>query len=124
MIQLDIGLTHTRTKAMNKQSDTPRTDAITLLAGDPARDVMKLERDLESARKDAEILRRDISGYARDRAALIAALAHATSPVFNYDLQVWTRAGIVQMCGHPETMRQHGPCCNAARLAGRQVAQS
>jgi hypothetical protein len=54
-------------------------------------------RDLESARKDAEILRRDISGYARDRAALIAALAHATDRIACYGR--WTSDRIVASAG-------------------------
>lgn len=44
-------------------------------------------------------------------------------PVYDYDLQVWTRDGIVRMCGHPERMRAHGPCCNAARFAGQYAVE-
>jgi hypothetical protein len=41
---------------------------------------------------------------------------------FDYDLQVWVVAGIVQKCGHPEAMRLGGkPCCNAYRLAGQRI---
>ena len=41
---------------------------------------------------------------------------------FDYDLQVWVVAGVVQKCGHPETMRLGGkPCCNAYRLAGQRI---
>ena len=41
---------------------------------------------------------------------------------FDYDLQVWVVGGIVQKCGHPETMRLGGkPCCNAYRLAGQKI---
>lgn len=44
---------------------------------------------------------------------------------FDYDLQVWVVGGIVQNCGHPETMRLGGkPCCNAYRLAGQRVLDS
>lgn len=43
---------------------------------------------------------------------------------FDYRLQVWTVDGIVQMCDHPARMREHGPCCNAARLAGRRVSDA
>lgn len=41
---------------------------------------------------------------------------------FDYDLQVWVVGGVVQICGHPESMRLGGkPCCNAYRLAGRKI---
>lgn len=41
---------------------------------------------------------------------------------FDYDLQVWVVGGIVQKCGHPETLRSGGrPCCNAYRLAGQKI---
>jgi hypothetical protein len=41
---------------------------------------------------------------------------------FDYDLQVWVVGGIVQHCGHPQTMRLGGkPCCNAFRLAGQRI---
>jgi hypothetical protein len=43
---------------------------------------------------------------------------------YDYDLQVWVIDGIVQDCGHPATMRQRGPCCNANRLAGLTVAEA
>lgn len=41
---------------------------------------------------------------------------------FDYDAQVWVRAGIVENCGHPAHMsRQHADgslsyCCNARRF--------
>ena len=41
---------------------------------------------------------------------------------FDYELQVWVANGIIQRCGHPETMRLQGRfCCNAYRLAGRSI---
>ena len=44
--------------------------------------------------------------------------------VFDYTLQVWTRAGVVLPCSHPASM---GPeCCNGRRYAGdsaREVAR-
>jgi len=41
---------------------------------------------------------------------------------FDYDLQVWVVGGVIQRCGHPETMRLGGkPCCNAFRLAGQRI---
>ena len=44
---------------------------------------------------------------------------------FDYDLQVWVVAGIVQKCGHPEAVRLGGkPCCNAYRLAGQKILDS
>ena len=41
---------------------------------------------------------------------------------FDYKLQVWVADEMVMPCGHPETMRADGPCCNAATYAGRVVA--
>lgn len=32
---------------------------------------------------------------------------------FDYQLQVWVVDGIVQTCGHPESMRTSHACCNA-----------
>lgn len=50
----------------------------------------------------------------------IAAI-HSGRPWFDYDLQVWVRAGIVQSCGHPESMR----CgCNARKYAGMTRAEA
>lgn len=41
---------------------------------------------------------------------------------FDYELQVWVVDGTLQRCGHPETMRlQDRSCCNAYRLAGRNI---
>jgi hypothetical protein len=41
---------------------------------------------------------------------------------FDYELQVWVVNGMIQGCGHPETMRLQGrSCCNAYRLAGRSI---
>jgi hypothetical protein len=41
---------------------------------------------------------------------------------FDYELQVWVANGIIQGCGHPQTMRSDGrPCCNACRLAGQSI---
>jgi hypothetical protein len=42
---------------------------------------------------------------------------------FDYSLQVWIVEGIVQRCGHPARMREHGPCCNQDLYAGRPVAE-
>ena len=43
---------------------------------------------------------------------------------FDYDLQVWVIEGIIETCGHPETMRHNGPCCNANRFAGLTLAEA
>lgn len=40
---------------------------------------------------------------------------------FNYELQVWVVDGIVQPCGHPETMKG---CCNARKYAGLTIQQA
>jgi hypothetical protein len=41
---------------------------------------------------------------------------------FDYELQVWGVNGIIQHCGHPDTMRlRDRSCCNAYRLAGRSI---
>jgi hypothetical protein len=41
---------------------------------------------------------------------------------FDYELQVWVANGIIQRCGHPQTMRSDGrPCCNVYRLAGQSI---
>ena len=41
---------------------------------------------------------------------------------FDYDLQVWVVDGIIQLCGHPHTMRSpERSCCNAYRLAGQNI---
>lgn len=41
---------------------------------------------------------------------------------FDYDLQVWVAHGIIQRCGHPDTMRlSETSCCNAYRLAGQNI---
>ena len=41
---------------------------------------------------------------------------------FDYDLQVWVVDGIIQPCGHPDTMRSpKNSCCNAYRLAGQNI---
>ena len=41
---------------------------------------------------------------------------------FDYELQVWVVNGIIQHCGHPDTMRSpKNFCCNACRLAGRSI---
>ena len=42
-------------------------------------------------------------------------------PDFDYKAQVWTSAGLVEMCEHPARMRERGPCCNAARFAGQRI---
>lgn len=41
---------------------------------------------------------------------------------FDYQLQVWVTAGVVVPCGHPESMKQRGPCCPADRYKGQAVA--
>ncbi len=38
---------------------------------------------------------------------------------FDYRLQVWVKNGIIQNCGHPESMRPG--CCNGDRLKGLKV---
>ncbi len=41
---------------------------------------------------------------------------------FDYELQVWVANGMIQRCGHPDTMRlQDRSCCNAYRLAGQNI---
>ncbi len=41
---------------------------------------------------------------------------------FDYELQVWVANGIIQSCGHPQTMRSdRRPCCNTYRLAGQSI---
>jgi hypothetical protein len=41
---------------------------------------------------------------------------------FDYELQVWVVDGIIQRCGHPDTLRlQDGSCCDAYRLAGQNI---
>jgi hypothetical protein len=41
---------------------------------------------------------------------------------FDYELQLWVVNGIIQHCGHPDTMRSaKNFCCNAYRLAGRSI---
>ena len=41
---------------------------------------------------------------------------------FDYELQVWVANGIIQRCGHPDTMRSSkNSCCNAYRLAGQNI---
>ena len=41
---------------------------------------------------------------------------------FDYELQVCVVNGIIQHCGHPDTMRSpKNFCCNAYRLAGRSI---
>jgi len=43
---------------------------------------------------------------------------------FDYDLQVWVVDGIIQPCGHPDTMRSpERPCCNAYRLAEQKILE-
>jgi hypothetical protein len=41
---------------------------------------------------------------------------------FDYEQQVWVGNGIIQHCGHPDTMRSpKNFCCTAYRLAGRSI---
>ena len=40
---------------------------------------------------------------------------------FDYDLQVWVKDGIVQLCGHPESMRTERVCCNQFRYEGMTI---
>ena len=41
---------------------------------------------------------------------------------FDYELQVWVANGIIQRCGHPNTMPSPKKfCCNAYRLAGQNI---
>jgi hypothetical protein len=37
---------------------------------------------------------------------------------FDYIAQAWVVNGVYQPCGHPQAMREDGPCCNAWSLAG------
>jgi len=39
---------------------------------------------------------------------------------YDYQLQVWVVNGIIQNCGHPESMRPG--CCNADKLQGKKLA--
>jgi hypothetical protein len=39
--------------------------------------------------------------------------------LFDYSLQVWVQDGKILRCGHPETMRQFGPCCRAFEYQGQ-----
>jgi len=41
---------------------------------------------------------------------------------FDYELQVWVANGIIQCCGHSDTMPSPKKfCCNAYRLAGQNI---
>lgn len=47
---------------------------------------------------------------------------------FDYDYQVWIKDGIVEVCGHPDSMRVWDqknmtlvPCCNAWILKGHNI---
>lgn len=40
---------------------------------------------------------------------------------FDYDVQVWVINGIVQRCGHPESM---GYCCNKKKYAGLTIEEA
>lgn len=40
---------------------------------------------------------------------------------FDYALQVWVLNGVIQKCGHPETMKN---CCNAGRLHGQKIEET
>jgi len=40
---------------------------------------------------------------------------------FDYNLQVWVIKGIVQDCGHPESMQSDGPCCNKHLFSGQRI---
>ena len=41
---------------------------------------------------------------------------------FDYELQLWVVDGIIQRCGHLDTMRlPEKSCCNAYRLAGQSI---
>lgn len=45
---------------------------------------------------------------------------------FDYDLQVWVTAGIIDACGHPPSMRQKGgkSCCPQYTLQGLTIPQA
>jgi hypothetical protein len=43
---------------------------------------------------------------------------------YDYGLQAWVTDGIIETCGHPETMRRNGPCCNANRFQGLPLAEA
>jgi len=40
---------------------------------------------------------------------------------YNYELRVWVLNGIIQNCGHPETMRPG--CCNADKFQGKRLVE-
>lgn len=43
---------------------------------------------------------------------------------FDYDLQVWVKAGVILDCGHPATMSRDGYyCCNAKKYNGEKVTE-
>ncbi len=37
----------------------------------------------------------------------------ASRPDFDYEMQVWIVDGIIQPCGHPDSMKVRHACCNA-----------
>lgn len=44
---------------------------------------------------------------------------------YDYNVQVWVLGGVIQPCGHPETMQRKGdgPCCNGYAYAGYKINQ-
>lgn len=44
---------------------------------------------------------------------------------YDYHVQVWVLGGVVQPCGHPESMQRDpsNPCCNAYTYAGYKISQ-
>ena len=44
---------------------------------------------------------------------------------YDYDLQVWVINGVVEICGHPDSMRPDGMCCcNRFRYAGMSQTEA
>ena len=41
---------------------------------------------------------------------------------FDYDLQVWAIDGIIQDCGHPQSMRPG--CCNSDKFKGMTIEEA
>jgi|TARA_R110000822_G_C14888127_1_gene447384 hypothetical protein len=40
---------------------------------------------------------------------------------YNYELQVWVKNGIIQPCGHPDTMKTNGHCCDQDKFKGLEA---
>ena len=45
-----------------------------------------------------------------------------TNLVYDNDMQVWVRDGVIEPCAHPASMRTHGRiCCNGHLYAGYRI---